>query len=116
MESGPEVELATLTVEDLAALRLAAQVMGHRAHLAGRPQVGLYFDGLESAVMAEQAARAQVGSIKVSTTAAMVAVPGADDRRLIGEYLELLVLNDGLSENVRRLCAGLRARDAIGAE
>ncbi len=116
MELEPEVELATLTVEELSSLRLAAQVMGHRAHLAGRPQVGLYFDGLESAVMAEQAARAQVGSFKVSTTVAMVAVPAADDRRLIGEYLELLVANEGLSDNIRRLCAGLRARDAIGAE
>ena len=46
----------------------------------------------------------------------MAAVPGADDRRLIGEYLELLVANEGLSANVRRLCAALRARDAIGAE
>ena len=97
----------TLAIDELAALRLAAQVMGHRAHLAGRPQVGLYFDGLESAVMAEQAARAQVGKVKVSTSAAMVAVPAADDRRLIGEYLELLVENEGLSANVRRLCAGL---------
>ncbi len=116
MNSEREVELSTLTADDLAALRLAAQVMGHRAHLAGRPHVGLYFDGLESAVMAEQAARAQIGDVNVSTTAAMVAVPGADDRRLIGEYLELLVDNVGLSDNVRRLCAGLRARDAIGAE
>ena len=105
-----------LTPEELGALRLAAQVMAHRAQLAGRPQVGLYFDSLESAVMAEQASRNQVGSPELSATPAMVAMIGADDRRLIGEYLDLLVANKGLSNGVRRFCAGLRARDAIAPQ
>jgi hypothetical protein len=111
-ESG--AHLVDLTSDDLVALRLAAQVMSHRAQLAGRPRVGLYFDSLESAVMAEQAARGQEGNRVVS--AAELVVPGADDRRLLAEYLGLLVGNEGLSDAVRRVCRSLAARDAISPQ
>jgi hypothetical protein len=111
-ESG--ARLVDLTSDDLVALRLAAQVMAHRAHMAGRPRVGLYFDSLESAVMAEQAARGQEGDRVIS--AAELVVPGPNDRRVLGEYLALLVGNEGLSDAVRRLCHSLAARDAIAAQ
>jgi hypothetical protein len=111
-ESG--AELVDLTQDDLVALRLAAQVMAHRAQLAGRPRVGLYFDSLESAVMAEQAARGQEGDRLVS--ASPLVVPGPEDRRVIGEYLGLLVANPGLSDSVRRVCRALVARDAISPQ
>src|SRR5688572_3801364 len=57
--------LTDLSATDLTDLRLAAQIMAHRAALADRPRVAMYFESLEAAVMAEQAARGQASAFAV---------------------------------------------------
>ncbi|HYI23403.1 MAG TPA: hypothetical protein VEX62_12315 [Candidatus Limnocylindrales bacterium] len=122
MESERDVELASLTVDELAALRLAAQVMGHRAHLAGSPQVGLYFESLEAAVMAEQAGRAQQLSAhntspghhtSIGPTVLTPMVGSAEVQTAI-EYLRLLTANDGLAPAIRQYCLQLQRAIAAG--
>jgi hypothetical protein len=111
--------LAGLSLGGLASLRLAAQVMAHRAQLAGRPGVALYFDSLEASVLAEQAARAQTTRASELTTGRreenalpelLVSGARSADRRLIAEYLALLTANEQLPDEVRRLCRHLQAR------
>jgi hypothetical protein len=108
----PKAGLIDLAADDLAALRLAAQVMAHRAQLAGRPAVALYFDSLEASVLAEQAARAQAGDARprggASVAITFDATAGIDDRLLIGQYLALLADNGQLPDGVRDLCRSLR--------
>lgn len=125
MTSRPAADLTTLTVDDLAALRLAAQVMAHRAQLAGRPQVGLYFESLESGVMAEQAARSQIprpsneamaGSTPGAGIALFAPISGTPDVQLANEYLELLSSNVGLSPAVRAYCLQLQRTIAQGMD
>ena len=103
--------LAQLTPTELAALRLAAQVMSHRALLAGTPSAALYFDSLATAVDGEQAARSQLGESDGAHVAPLLldGARGADDRRIIGEYLALLATNERLPEQVREVCRALEA-------
>lgn len=109
METGSAIQLAQLSGDDLAALRLSAQVMAHRAELAGRPRVTLYFESLEAAVMAEQAGRGQAGASSDAAAPAPLLLTsiGADDSALLADCFSLLVGNERLSEAVRAYCAGL---------
>ena len=112
MAGGGAVGLDGLSVDDLSGLRLAAQVMAHRAQLTGRPAVALYFDWLEALAMAEGAARGQSGP--ASPTEGVPAAPTAmiaagEDVRLIGEYLAVLADNERLSPALRDLCRVLGA-------
>ena len=101
---GAEValDLAPLSVDDLAALRLSAQVMAHRAALAGMPRVAMFFERLEAEADAELAARGQRGprSSSGSTPWRVAGLTGAD-RNAIAEYATLLADNMGLSAAVR---------------
>lgn len=109
--------LTALTTDELTALRLAAQVMSHRALLAGTSAAALYFDSLATAVDAEEAARAQAGNgarASVTRGAEAIAAPlllqgarGEDDRRVVGDYLALLADNERLPAGVRDVCRAL---------
>ena len=118
--------LSELTPAELAALRLAAQVMSHRALLAGTPAAALYFDSLATAVDGEQAARAQTpqrggpeaasdirrdadGVAPAVTPLLIESGRGDEDRRVIGEYLALLATNERLPAAVRDVCHALEA-------
>jgi hypothetical protein len=121
--SAPAIELSDLTIVDLEALRLAAQVMAHRAHLMGSAQVGLYFESLESAVHAELAARGQqerstgpsIGSSGPPVVSALLTpARGSAEALLALDHLDLLASNQGLSPDVRAYCSGLRRSIADG--
>lgn len=111
MTGAPALGLREMSGDDLAALRLAAQVMAHRALLGGQPRVVHYFESLDSAVVAEQAARGQPDQAPLSDTTLLAAGTTDDDLALIGEYLDLLIGNERLSVPVREGCRRLRARD-----
>ena len=104
--------LADLPTTDLHALRLAAQVMRHKAELGGRMAIAGYFARLFEASLVELAARGE--GARVLTLAAPVGLPpeaGREDRRLLAEYLGLLIANEQLSARLRSALRGLRARD-----
>ncbi len=112
--------LSQLTPAELASLRLAAQVMSHRALLAGAPAAALYFDSLATAIDGEQAARAQSAPSNADaaggTRGMAVVAPllldtarGDDDRRVIGEHLAMLAANERLPAPVRDVCRSLQA-------
>lgn len=109
------VGLADMSRQELEALHLAAQVMAHRAALAGLPRVALYFERVEAEALAEQAASSQLGRRGMDASASRlasvfgeVAVTGEIDRTIIREYLDLLVANGGLPKSVRDWLGGLR--------
>lgn len=116
--------LSDLTDADVHALRLGAQVMGHKAELDGRERVAGYFDRLEAALRAEISARADIAlRPDVAGRRYVRAISGtpelwadlqadAEDRRLVAEYLDLLIANERLSAALRELCRALRARDS----
>ena len=102
--------LGGLSVDDLSALQLAAQVMAHRAMAAGLPRVGAFFDHLEAEVVAERAARGQHGARATSDSNPWrVGGLSANDRTAIGESIELLAANPGLSAPVRSCARRLLA-------
>jgi hypothetical protein len=112
--SQPFVDLTALDPVDLQALRLGAQVMGYKAGLAERPRVVLFFTALRAGVDIELARRGrpvQTAPVPlpphVPAGVTVEAIP-ADDRRVVGEYLELLGANSRLSPAVREACIGLR--------
>ncbi len=111
MEEGADAAiLAELADNDLLGLRLAAQVMAHRAELERRGPVADYFGRLEYLIQAELASRmtgirTSVGSGPVDLDEAA----GADDRRIVGEYLGLLIGNEQLSPPLRTACRRLRS-------
>jgi hypothetical protein len=109
--SAGTASLSDLEPSDLASLRLAAQVMSHRALLAGTPAAALFFDSLATAVDGEQAARSQLGAGDGAQLAPLLldGARGAEDRRVIGEYLGLLAANERLPEQVREICRALEA-------
>lgn len=111
MEEEREGELLdALPHADLIGLRLAAQVLQHKAELAGRPRVALYFGQLEHSAQAQLAA--QLTGIRAVVTGVQPTLdPAADgeDRRLLGEYLGLLAGNERLSTELRAVCRRLRA-------
>ena len=106
------VGLGQLSADDLSALRLAAQVMGHRAALAGLPRVSMFFERIEAEAVAEQAARGQRGERPANgfNPWRVAGLTGAD-RAAIVEYVGLLAGNNGLPAPVRDV-----ARDLLAAE
>ncbi len=112
----PIISLGQLSDVELGGLRLAVQVLAHKAAIAGFTRVALYFESLESAAMAEQAARAQSASTRSAPLPGTLSIgSGADDRRLVVEYLHLLVDNERLSAQVRSLCRMLASRARLDA-
>lgn len=101
--------LEPLNDTELFGLRLAAQVLAHKAVLAGRPRVARWFTALESAIV-QQLARRGVGV--VVATRSELDLEGADaaDRELLADYLGLLAGNDGLSAGQREACRALRSK------
>ncbi len=100
--------LGGLADGDLLALRLASQVLGHKAGLLGRPAVAGWFGDLGQAVNLELARRG-VGLVIGRTTAPrLAAMVDPADRLLLGEHLGLLADNTQLSAAVRGLCGELR--------
>lgn len=94
--------LDALSAEDLAALRLSAQVMAHRAALAGLPRVELFFERLEAEADAEVAARGQRGAKSESGSNPWHTAGLTDaDRSRIREHIGLLAGNAGLPQQVR---------------
>ena len=107
-----EIDLSGFALADLRVLRLSAQIMGHRASLAARPEVGAFFAQLEGQLALELrrgADAARQARPMTLTIGEGTARPGAaiEDRRLLAEYLDLLADNIGLSTAVRRTCASL---------
>ena len=104
--------LGDLETADLHALRLAAQVMRHKAELDSRPMVADYFARLGYVATGELARRGEALSVIPSSTPLGLA-PGADaeDRRVLGEYLTLLVANERLPQALRDVSRQLRTRD-----
>jgi hypothetical protein len=104
----PRVDLAQLTADELDGLRLAAQVMAHRGAVARRPRVAMFFNGLESAAVAERAARGQPGRRPAGhPTTWLVTGATRADLRLIGDCLWLLADNLALPAAVRAVCHSL---------
>jgi hypothetical protein len=104
--------LSALADADLVALRLGAQVLAHKAELAERARVATYFELLERSVLAEVASRTRgMRAVTERQEVSLGDLADAEDRRLIAEYLGLLVSNERLSPELRDLCRALRAQD-----
>jgi hypothetical protein len=106
--------LDALADADLAALRLAGQVLAHKAALAGLPRVEMFFATIESEAFAEAAARGQRGprggeAVDPWSMAPLTPV----DRAAIRAYLELLTSNEGLAEAVRQVARDLRRAERL---
>lgn len=111
MEGDSEL-LAELGVADVFALRLAAQVMRHKAELDSHPLVADYFVRLGDVATGELAVRGDALSvIPAAAPVGLAPDANAEDRRVLGEYLTLLVANDRLPAALRDLSRQLRARD-----
>ena len=127
--AGTRLDLSGLGLLDLQALRLGAQVMGHKAMLAERPRVEGYFSRLLFTLEAEVSQRRGVpdGWPLVSPSTLALGAPDAgpqaggteaelpakrlalvEDRRVAAEYLDLLGANDSLSDAVREAVRALR--------
>ncbi|MEA2678081.1 MAG: hypothetical protein QOJ81_2222 [Chloroflexota bacterium] len=99
-----------LAPADLEALRLASQVLAHKAALAGLPRVEMFFTSVEAEVAADAASRGQRGqrggaSADPWRTASLTPT----DRAAIRAYLELLRDNERLSPAVREYVRSLVA-------
>ena len=107
-----EPAVSGLADAELFGLRLAAQVLGHKAALAGRPRVARWFADLESLIAFRLASRG-VGVV-LGAEPRLALAPDADaaDRRLLAEYLGLLADNEGLTKAQRETCRALRAASA----
>ncbi|CAN5855545.1 hypothetical protein BH24CHL6_BH24CHL6_15160 [soil metagenome] len=113
MEQEAEAPILTgLSDSDLLGLRLAAQVMTHKAELVGRGPVAAYFARLEHSVQAELASRLTgIRALSGQLPLEVDQVAGGDDIELINEYLEVLIANEQLSGELRDACRRLRARN-----
>ena len=113
LEAGPTAaSLDSLSVAELAALRLSAQVMAHKADLGGSQSARLFFESLESAVMAEQAGRSYADGAAAAAAGAtagnLLRLPASQsDRDVITDSLELLAANERLAPAVRLFCRRL---------
>jgi hypothetical protein len=109
---GDESLVVALATPDLHALRLAAQVMRHKAELDGRPLVADYFVRLDGLSTGELARRGELFKVIPPVTRLGLAVAAdAEDRRLLAEYLGLLIGNERLSPALRDISRRLRSRD-----
>ena len=115
----PDLDLTELDSVDLASLRLGAQVMSHKAELASRPRVEVFFKSLQGTVDEELVRRRATPDDKPLVSVVDLAAIGAaqsdvaatgEDRRLAAELLDLLGANERLSEPVRHAVRSLRER------
>lgn len=103
--------LTPLATADLHALRLAAQVMQHKAQLDGRPIVADYFTRLGNASTGELATRGEAFRVVPPVTQlGLDPAADAEDHRLLAEYLGMLVGNEWLSAALREVSRSLRSR------
>jgi len=112
-EATPQAELASLPDADLVGLRLAAQVLGHKAEVSSRPNSAAYFADLQRVIQAALTSR--LGGVRVLDDARLPVLPAgsdAEDRRLVNEYLGLLIANEQLSSELRAACRGLRTANS----
>jgi hypothetical protein len=99
-----------LAANDLEALRLASQVLAHKAALAGLARVEMFFTSVEAEAIAEAAARGQRGTRGNESADPWKTAPLAPtDRAAIRAYLELLRDNERLSPAVREYVRSLVA-------
>jgi hypothetical protein len=106
--------LDTLAPNDLEALRLASQVLAHKAALAGLARVEMFFASVEAEVTAEAAARGQRGTRGTDPADPWRTAPlTPTDRAAIRAYLELLRDNERLSPAVREYVRGLVAAGRV---
>lgn len=102
--------LGGLPTADLHVLRLAAQVMRHKAQLDDRPLVADYFARLGDASTGELAERGEAFRvIAPAPDLGLDANADAEDHRVLAEYLGLLVGNDRLSPVLRDVSRNLRS-------
>jgi hypothetical protein len=107
---GESTLLGALPTADLHALRLAAQVMRHKAQLDDRPFVADYFARLDDASTGELAERGEAFRVIAPIPQlGLDARADAEDHRLLAEYLGLLVGNDRLSAALRDVSRNLRS-------
>lgn len=110
--SGPLLE--SLSSADLDALRLASQVLAHKAALATMPRVEMFFTSVEAEVTAEAAARGQHGQRGEESADPWRTAPlTPTDRAAIRAYLELLRDNERLSPAVREYVRSLVAAGRV---
>jgi hypothetical protein len=111
------LDLSELDSVDLASLRLGAQVMGHKAELAARPRVEVFFKALQLTVDEELTRRKREVDDKPLVSVAQLPLTGPaeteapatpEDRQLTAELLDLLGGNERLSPPVRRAVRTLR--------
>lgn len=104
--------LGDLAPADLHSLRLAAQVLRHKAEIERRDLLADYFARLADYSLVELAARGE-GVMILTAPPKLGLAPAADreDRRLLAEFLGLLIANEHLSGSLRTALRGLRARD-----
>jgi hypothetical protein len=108
---GENTLLAALPTADLHALRLAAQVMRHKAELDDRPHVADYFTRLGNASAGELAGRGEAFRvIPPATRLGLDPAADAEDHRLLAEFLGLLIGNERLSTALRDVTRALRSR------
>ncbi len=111
-----DLDLSVLDAEDLRALRLGAQVLGHRAALEARPRVATFFAALTSGADTALARRGRSDGAWSERITLMLDEPGdepdgsVEDRRLLVEYVNLLGGNSRLTDGVRRVFMSLGER------
>lgn len=105
-------EIAALSAADLQALRLATQVLRHKAALQGRPAVEHYWTDLGRAVDFALARRGIGFVVGEPPTVALDSTAEDEDRRMLDDHLRLLADNEQLPAPVRTVCASLRRRVA----
>lgn len=103
-------EIAALGPNDLQALRLATQVLRHKAALAGRQPVERYWADLGRAVDFEMARRGIGFVVGRPPSVALDRPADEEDRRVLADDLGLLAENGQLPAAVRDVCTTLRRR------
>ena len=107
LQSAALDRLPDLSPAELEQMRLATQVLAHKAALTGRPLVERYWRDLGRAV-AFALARRGIGFV-VGRPPRVALDDGAEpaDRAMLAEHLGLLAGNAQLPPAVRELCAAL---------
>ena len=100
--------LEGLADADLLALRLAAQVLRHKAALAGRPLVARWFEDLGRAVDSAMARHGVGFVVGEAPTLALPREADESDRAMLVDHLRLVATNPALSPALRAACAELR--------
>jgi hypothetical protein len=111
-----DLDLSVLDTDDLRALRLGAQVLGHRAALEARPRVATFFAALTSGADTALARRGRLDGAWSERITLTLDESGdrpdenVEDRRLLVEYVNLLGGNPRLTAGVRGVFVSLGER------